>query len=316
MIDLLPNEEQRDLVESVRNVIDASAVPANSSPEQMWGGLFQRACELDWAVLGLPESMGGAGFATTDEFLVFVELGRKLAPPQLLFMSLGTEVAAAGGDMGLAESIRSGDVRLGLAEPIGEKLRVLADERTDLVLFRSDEEWAFIEVPVASRLLASVDSTLGVATIEPEEASVTMRVADEGNRITTRAALLVVAFLVGISQATCDRSVSYAKTRMQFGRPIGANQVVKHRCADMAVRAAAALALGSHAAVLIESSQDSAMAKLTSARIIAVDAAIKNASADIRNHGGVGFTYENWAHWYLRRARLLKEILEPRELVS
>jgi len=123
-----------------------------------------------------------------------------------------------------------------------------------------------------------------------------------------RANLLICSQLGGIAEAARDGAVAYAKTRQQFGQPIGAFQAVKHECADMAVRCEIVYAQTFFAGLiegggLIESEFQSAVAGR-----LAYDAAMKNARANIQIHGGVGFTAECDAHHYLKRVHLLGQL--------
>jgi alkylation response protein AidB-like acyl-CoA dehydrogenase len=101
-------------------------------------------------------------------------------------------------------------------------------------------------------------------------------------------------------------AVEYAKDRVQFGRPIGSFQAVKHRCADMAVRAEVARSLTTFAALALRDGEPDAPRHVLEAKALAVDAALANAHDDVQNHGGMGFTWEADAHLYLKRAWVLE----------
>jgi alkylation response protein AidB-like acyl-CoA dehydrogenase len=121
--------------------------------------------------------------------------------------------------------------------------------------------------------------------------------------------ILVAAALAGIAAATRDASASYAKLRKQFEVPIGSFQAVKHRCAEQAVRAEAAAQVVTLAALAVDTDRPDAGLLRASARLVAADAAITNASDNIQNHGGIGYTYEHDAHLYLKRAHVLALVL-------
>jgi alkylation response protein AidB-like acyl-CoA dehydrogenase len=92
---------------------------------------------------------------------------------------------------------------------------------------------------------------------------------------------------------------------VQFGRPIGVNQAIKHRCADMAVAAEAALSQTLFGAVALTAGRADREFQVLAGKIIASRAAIDGAAANIQIHGGMGFTYEHDAHLYLKRAHVL-----------
>jgi alkylation response protein AidB-like acyl-CoA dehydrogenase len=134
--------------------------------------------------------------------------------------------------------------------------------------------------------------------------------ASDSTGATSRwATTLIAAQLAGIAEATCAMSVDYAKERQQFGQPIGSFQAVKHRCADMAARAEAAITQTRWAALTVDDSAQStgsAAFEVESARVMATRAAVANAEVNIQNHGGIGFTWEHPAHRFVTRARLLE----------
>ena len=117
------------------------------------------------------------------------------------------------------------------------------------------------------------------------------------------ATVLVAAQLAGVAQAAVAASVAHVSVREQFGRPIGAFQMVQQRCADMATRADAATQLCLLAALCAQPQL------AASALLVAGDAAIENARDDIQNHGGMGFTWEVDSHLRLRRAHGLRALL-------
>jgi alkylation response protein AidB-like acyl-CoA dehydrogenase len=94
--------------------------------------------------------------------------------------------------------------------------------------------------------------------------------------------------------------------RRQFDRPVGSFQAVKHILADMAVRAELARAAVDAAAVSLDHPDAADVARATAgARLLAGEAAVKNAKASMQVHGGMGFTWEVDVHLYLKRAWVL-----------
>ncbi len=120
-----------------------------------------------------------------------------------------------------------------------------------------------------------------------------------------RGLALASAVLVGISQAVTDLSVEHAKNRVQFGRPIGVNQAIKHACVDMAVSTEAALQQTLFGAISLRSGRPDAEFQVLAAKVVAGRAAIDNAAHCIQVHGGMGYTDEHNAHLYLKRAHVL-----------
>ncbi len=109
--------------------------------------------------------------------------------------------------------------------------------------------------------------------------------------------------LVGVAQACLDMAVAHARSREQFGKPIGAYQAISHRCADMFVLVESARSHAYYAGWAVgEGTPDAALAA-SQAKAAAGDAAVACAEGAIQVHGGIGFTWEHDLHLYLRRAR-------------
>ncbi|MET8680076.1 acyl-CoA dehydrogenase [Streptomyces sp. NPDC004647] len=112
------------------------------------------------------------------------------------------------------------------------------------------------------------------------------------------AVLLTAALQLGSAGRTVEMAVRYAGEREQFGQPIGAFQAVKHLCAQMLVRAELARS-AVYAAAVTGNADDTAVAKL-----LADEAAVRNARDCLQVHGGMGFTWEADVHLHLKRAWL------------
>jgi alkylation response protein AidB-like acyl-CoA dehydrogenase len=138
------------------------------------------------------------------------------------------------------------------------------------------------------------------------------QVLAEDDPIWLRGLVLAAAMQVGIAEAAKDMAVDHAKNRIQFGRPIGVNQAIKHRCVDMAVAAEAALEQTLFAAVCLRDCRRDADFQVLAAKAVASKAALANASEAIQVHGAMGFSYEHDMHLYLKRAHMLDRLLGSR----
>jgi hypothetical protein len=119
-----------------------------------------------------------------------------------------------------------------------------------------------------------------------------------------RAHVLLAARLTGLAERACELTVEYAKTRQQFGKPIGSFQAVKHRCADMALRANLSWQQTALASLKVQASARDAVLQVASAKLLAAHAAHDNGRAAIQLHGAIGFQSECDAHWFMKRAHL------------
>ncbi|MCB0925620.1 MAG: acyl-CoA/acyl-ACP dehydrogenase [Mycobacterium sp.] len=115
------------------------------------------------------------------------------------------------------------------------------------------------------------------------------------------AALLAVE-QVGAAQHLLDLSVAYAKSRLQFGRPIGSFQAVKHRLADMLVDLEHARSAAYYAVWALADGLDDPPLVVSIAQAAASAAFSRIAADTIQVHGGIGFTWEHQAHLYFKRA--------------
>ena len=113
----------------------------------------------------------------------------------------------------------------------------------------------------------------------------------------------LAAELVGGMQRTLDITVEYAKTRKQFGKPIGMFQAVQHQCADMYLETESARSAVYYAGWALEENAPDAATAVSIAKMYASDAARTVGNRGIQIHGGMGFTWENDLHLYYRRAK-------------
>lgn len=161
--------------------------------------------------------------------------------------------------------------------------------------------------------LETVDLTRAMATVTFEATLAELLAGPEGADAVLAAVvrggmLALAAECVGVADKMLELTVGYVKSRVQFGRPIGSFQAVKHRCAEMLVRleaARSALLLG---ASPTDSSHEAA-ARLCACRIYCGEASFWIANEAIHLHGGIGFTWEYPAHLYFRRAKSDEQLL-------
>jgi alkylation response protein AidB-like acyl-CoA dehydrogenase len=117
------------------------------------------------------------------------------------------------------------------------------------------------------------------------------------------ACLGVVAEMVGGLQSLVDLTVAYAKTRKQFGRPIGTFQAVQHQCADMLILLEGSRSALYYAAWALSENDPAARTAISVAKTYASEAYRDAGNKSIQVQGGMGFTWENDAHLYYRRAK-------------
>ena len=117
------------------------------------------------------------------------------------------------------------------------------------------------------------------------------------------AAVALAAEQVGGAQKVLDMSVEYAKVRVQFGRPIGSFQAIKHKCADMLLEVESAKSAAYYAGWAAAEDNDELPVVASLAKAYCSDAYFHAAAENIQIHGGIGFTWEHPAHLYFKRAK-------------
>ena len=122
-------------------------------------------------------------------------------------------------------------------------------------------------------------------------------------RVLEKAVVNLAAEQVGAAQKCLEMSVDYAKTRYQFGRPIGSFQAIKHKCADMLVQVESAKSACYYAAWAASEDNDELAIVAPMAKSYCSEAFFHCASENIQIHGGIGFTWEHDAHLYFKRAK-------------
>ena len=319
-MDLLPTPEQDEIVATVRSQLErdfnlhhlATNDGASSVLDrELWG----RCAELGWFGLGLTESLGGVGYTLAEEALLFEQLGAHATPGPFLATVLGARLAALAGHAELTTSILDGSSVVALAEPHGDPeasagpqvrgtFRIVDHGDADLVLVVAGDVASLVDAShLTGEPIPSLDQLVPIAVGTVSGVAPLCHLEDASS-LRQRGTVLVAAELAGIATATAEQSTQYAKDREQFGTPIGAFQAVKHRCADMAVRAEAATSLVRYAALAVLDGLPDASFHAHAARAVAADAAVTNAHVNVQNHGGIGFTWEHTAHRYVTRAQV------------
>jgi alkylation response protein AidB-like acyl-CoA dehydrogenase len=189
---------------------------------------------------------------------------------------------------------------------------------------RGDEGVSLFALPadspgVSRRRLPTMDQTrrLAEVTLDDVRVPASMRLGEEGQggpalaKALDLAAVALAAEQVGGAQRCLDLSVAYAKERVQFGRPIGSFQAIKHKCADMMVAVESARS-ATYAAGCVGAAGDDATAlalAASTAKAVASDAYFRCAADAIQIHGGVGMTWEYDVHLYFKRAKSSEALL-------
>jgi len=269
------------------------------------------AVEMGWPGILIPEAQGGLGIGLPPLAVLAEEMGRHLFCGPFAATAVLTPMLfpALGG------AIARGEIVAALAAPTADGALVEHPALATHVLRLGDAGGTLVE---KHRALRSADRQPFDVTCPVAE--MTLGRAGALECPTPDAAALapfhvaIAAELVGVAQGAMDRAVAHVKQRRQFGAVIGSFQAIKHKLADAAILVTNARLAVRHAAV-----QPEALA-VHAARVLAADAAFRACGDCIQVQGGLGFSWENDAHLYLKRARRLAALLgspmQSRRLVA
>jgi alkylation response protein AidB-like acyl-CoA dehydrogenase len=313
----------------------------------------QLAEQLDVLGMTIPEKYGGSGLSLDAQAVVFEELGATLMCVPYLSNAVAIEAIVASRDDEAAgeylPKLGTGQMRATIAvlesdgrwetssiktsagsgrdaELSGSKAFVLDGHTADLLLVaaRSPEGVDLYAVDphaagISRRAQPAFDPTRKQATITLA-ATRGRRLGEAGagqgilELVLQYAAAAVAAEQVGGASACLEMSAQYAKDRVQFGRPIGAFQAVKHKCAEMLRLTEFARAAAYEAAIARAADRDDTGLTASVAKAYCSEAFAWVAAETIQVHGGIGYTWEHPAHLYFRRAKSTEQLFgTPRE---
>jgi alkylation response protein AidB-like acyl-CoA dehydrogenase len=305
----------------------------------------QMADQLGLHGLALPEDYGGSGGGPVELGIVLEETGRVLLPsPYFATVALAGQALAASNDEAakarwlpaiadgsttatLALAEESGSWRLEDVETTAEngtvsgtKMFVVDGHTADLILVvarTATGPGLFVvdgDAPGVTRTrLETLDPTRRLARVDLDGAPA-RRIGPDGDAsaylrtVLDVVAVALAAEQVGGAQACLDAAVAYAKVRVQFGRPIGSFQAIKHKCADLLVRVESARSAAYHATIVAAEGSSELSVSAALAAAWCADAFTHAAKENIQIHGGIGYTWEHDAHLYLKRAKSSEQL--------
>ncbi|MGL3821428.1 acyl-CoA dehydrogenase family protein [Sphingopyxis sp. R3-92] len=298
-----------------------AAMAATGVDEALWQAF---TAELGLGGVAIPETEGGVGLGMIELAILAEEAGRHVAAlPLLASIGLAIPAILAGGSTEqkarLLPRLAAGELVASFAEAMpdttasdgaltGAALYVPHGARADLFVVAAGDGMFLVErdAPgIAIAPLTSMDQTRPYAQLDfgAVTAEALTDPAAALAAVHATGAIAIAADALGGAQACLDRTVAYAKERVQFGRAIGSFQAVKHRLADMMVAVEQARSAVYWAACAIDEGSDEAAFGVHAAKAFACDTYTHCAGEMIQLHGGIGFTWEHDAHLYFKRAR-------------
>ena len=327
------SEDQLALRDGARALLDDRASTTQvrrvaETPERWDRDLWGAMVEQGWLGIAVPEAEGGVGYGPVELAVLLEEIGSHVAPAPFLPTVLALEIFRRVGDVRAVERTLGGDVRACIA---------WSKDRNAVHAEPADGEWALSgrpdPVPWASvadiaLVVASDGDGLALFGVDldllgrpaPEPAMDLTRPvawlvldrtpawrlggADLVRSLVDLGATATSLEMLGGASRVLDLAVEYAKERVQFGRPIGSFQAVKHRCADMLVDVEGMRSTSYWAAWCLAADDPDQSIAASTAKTWGSDASKRVMASALQVHGGIGFTWEHDLHLYLKRAQL------------
>jgi alkylation response protein AidB-like acyl-CoA dehydrogenase len=316
-MDFTFTDEQRMMASAFRELLDDVCSPASirasfEGRSDESHARWSRIVEMGLPGTLAPEAAGGLGLHDIDFVLIAEEAGRAALPEPvvehagvavpLLTDLAGVSTAAAA----LLARAASGECRVAVVHP--RNTFVLDADRASHLVVCADDEIHLVECDArflvrepsidALRRLFSVDASLSAGTRMASGASA---LAAAG-RALERGAVYAAAQCLGLTERMVAIAVEYAKTRSQFGHPIGSYQAIKHHLATVQVKLEFARPVVCAAVTRVRDLDARALAAVSHAKLAAADAAELAARTAMQVHGAMGYSWEVDLHFYMKRA--------------
>jgi alkylation response protein AidB-like acyl-CoA dehydrogenase len=256
-----------------------------------------------WLGIEVPEARGGVGLGPVEVVVLCEELGRHAAPAPFAPTVLAIAALADAGEDAWVDRLVAGDALACVAwDPAAP---VPYAPSADLAIVLADDGVYAFEIAERPARQPAMDLTRELGWL-PFDRTTARRIggADSRDRLLDRGATFAAADLLGSASRALELAVEHAKDRVQFGRPIGSFQAVKHRCADMLVDVEGMRSTVYWAAWCIGAADPEAHVAASTAKTWCSDASKRVMSSALQVHGGIGFTWEHDLHFFMKRAQL------------
>ena len=316
---------------AVRKALDGDA----RIREQLWA----KVAELGWLGLPIQEKFGGLGLSLAEAAIAYEEFGRYLTPAPFMTTLLAAHALSLAGSEEQKSrwlpAIASGQTAASVALPrangsvkvaplagamrLSGKLHHFVDANVaDLLLVPIGDSAGQSGLAIVDRTSSGVEvvaratidrtRTLNDVTFKDVEVPaerVLPLSAQHWDDLFDHVSVALACDSIGGAAHILEMTVEYLKTRVQFNRPIGSFQALKHRCASWKILQEAAHALTGNAAKMLAADDAGQRASwASSAKFYACDAYASIAGDAVQLHGGIGFTWEHDCHLFLKRAKL------------
>ncbi len=342
-MDFALTDEQRALQDAVRSYLRDRFGPTqvravyedaagDGDPSELWKAVGEQG----WLAVLVPEEHDGIGLGLLDASVIARAFGAGTVPGPWLGTVLTAEAVRLAGSAEQQKAwlprLAAGEVKGAVALHRPGSSPVPANAPATSQGGKLSGQLPLVEYAGTADVLV-VAAPDGLYLVDPSSAGVTMTRCEALDRTTRsytvdldgatgerlesssaevlqdlidRAAVLVANDLVGIARKALTETVEYDKTRVQFGKPVGSFQAIKHDLADLHVMITMAEHAATYAAFAIDADLPDKSIAVSIAKSKAADTARKATSDMIQYHGGIGYTWEHDAHFYFKRAKRLE----------
>jgi alkylation response protein AidB-like acyl-CoA dehydrogenase len=326
------SDDQAALRDGARALLDGLAPTEKVRVVVEAGGgidaaLWEAMVEQGWAAVAVPEESGGLGLGAVEVAVLAEEIGAHAGPAPVIPTVLALDALVAAGASDLVDRLVQGGIGCvawtrdaGAVTAVEQGGGWALSGRPAPTLYAPSASVAVVAARASDGpALFAVDlDTVGRPPAEPAmdrtrelgwlrfDATPAVRLggADAVEALVDRGAVYACAEMLGGAAHVLDLAVEYAKERVQFGRPIGSFQAVKHRCADMLVDVEGMRSTTYWAAWCIAAGDAEASVAASTAKVWCVDASKRVMASALQVHGGIGFTWEHDLHLFMKRAQV------------
>src|SRR5436190_10954185 len=302
------SDDQIALQEGARELLDGLAAPPQVRAHTASGAAFDAPlwaamADQGWLGIEVPEARGGVGLGPVEVAVLCEELGRHAAPSPFAPTVLAIAALAEAVDDAWVDRLVAGDALACVAWDPGAPVPYAPS--ADLAVVLADDGVYALDIAERPARQPAMDLTRELGWL-PFDRDAARRIgdADARERLLDRGATFAAADLLGSASRALELAVEHAKDRVQFGRPIGSFQAVKHRCADMLVDVEGMRSTVYWAAWCIGAADPEAHVAASTAKTWCSDASKRVMSSALQVHGGIGFTWEHDLHFFMKRAQL------------
>lgn len=307
-MDFTLNDEQQMFAQTARQLFADTCTPDHWRRQMESGAVLDterwaQIVETGFPLVLLPEDAGGLGLGELD-FALIAEAAGYNALPDPLVESAGIALPLLAAAKPDSELLCDPAAIIAIQHPANPYVAD-AEAATALVLHKDGQAYLAAREDVTLTRKESIDPFRRLYRVDWDVAKAQPLGAVDWDLALERGALFAAAQGLGLAQRAVDLAVDYAKDRQQFGKPIGTYQAVKHHLASAQVAIEFARPVVLAAAADIAHGDVQSRARVSHAKIVALEAADHAARASIQVHGAMGYSWEVDVHLFLKRALAL-----------